>query len=409
MDLDHFKVVNDSLGHSIGDELLVVLGRRLQRCVRPSDTVARLGGDEFGVLLDGIRNANDAIRIVERIQEALNSPFSLSGNEVFISASIGIALSTTGYRKPEDLLRNADIAMYQAKEKGRGQHEVYDRTMHAHAIARLRLENDLRRAVDRQEFMLHYQPIVLLQTGEISSFEALIRWNHPTEGMKVASDFIFAAEETGLILSLDRWVIHEACRQLKVWKQRLQRDCHLSIGVNLSYLNFRQSDIDRLIIGTLEDLGIDPSCLRLEITEGALMQDAEAAAEVLLRLKDRGISLCIDDFGTGMSSLSSLHRFPLDAMKIDRSFIQRIDANGENIEIVRTIAGLAESLGIAVIAEGLETTDQLSRLMPLNLRRAQGFLFSEPVDGQTALSLVQDEAAWRKKLSKVLDSFAGNQ
>jgi diguanylate cyclase (GGDEF)-like protein/PAS domain S-box-containing protein len=382
VDVDRFKVVNDSLGHAIGDQLLVAVSQRLEECLRPGETVARLGGDEFAILLEDIKNINDVEHIINRIQHKLEMPFNLSGNEVFTSASIGISLSASGYVNPEHMLRDADIAMYHAKLNGRARHEIFDEKMHAHVVARLQLETDLRHALENHEFHLNYQPIMYMDTGKIKGFEALVRWRHPNRGMIMPAEFISIAEDTGMIMSLGKWVLEEACRQLSIWQKEVASD--ISIGVNLSIKQFTPN-----LIGTVRDVlfntGIRPESLILEITESMIMENAESAARLLLELKALNVKLHIDDFGTGYSSLSYLHQFPLDALKIDRSFITKIGVgNDEKLEIVKAIAALANNLNLEVIAEGVETVEQLTHLKLLNCKNMQGYLFSKPLDADSA-------------------------
>ena len=394
LDLDRFKIVNDSLGHLIGDQLLVTTARRLQACLHTGDTIARLGGDEFAILLDDIHEVSDATRIAERIQRQLALPFSINGQEVFTSASIGIALSSTGYERPEDLLRDADTAMYRAKALGKARYEVFDSAMRERAVARLQLETDLRRALERKEFRVYYQLIVSLDDGHISGCEALLRWQHPTRGLISPSEFIPVAEETGLIIPIGHWVLHEACRQLRMWQQRFRSNSPLTISVNFSSKQFMQPELMDQMKQMLTATGLEPRSLKLEITESLIMENPEVARALLLRLKALDIQLGIDDFGTGYSSLSYLHRFPIDRLKIDRSFVNRMGLDKENAEIVRTIITLAHNLGVDVIAEGVETTEQLALLRALKCKYGQGFLFSPPVDGETAEGLIAARPCW---------------
>jgi diguanylate cyclase (GGDEF)-like protein len=385
-DLDRFKNVNDSLGHVAGDQLLVAIARRLEECSRPTDTVARLGGDEFAILVDGIEDYDHAIRLAERAQQKMRQPFNLNGHEVYATASIGITLCTNDYDDPEDILRDADTAMYRAKENGRARHEVFDVVMHTSAVARLQLENDLRRGLEREEFHVYYQPIVCLETENIAGFEALVRWEHPQRGFISPADFISIAEETGLIVELGLSVLREACRQTYEWQSLHQRS--LIISVNLSSRQFTQPDLIEQISRILADTGLDPHNLKLEITESVVMENAETARKMLVQLRALGINLSIDDFGTGYSSLSYLHRFPLDTLKIDRSFISRMDAGDENAEIIRTILTLATNLGMDVVAEGLETEKQLAQLRDMKCGYGQGYLFSKPVNAEAARALI---------------------
>lgn len=394
LDLDRFKVVNDSLGHLAGDQLLKDTARKLESCLRPGDTVARFGGDEFAILLDEIRDVNDATRVAERIQTELRHPFHFEDQDVFTTASIGIALGATGFDSPEDLLRDADIAMYRAKSMGKARHEVFDKEMHSRAVALLKLETDLRKAVDRQQFTVHYQPIVSLLEGTIIGFEALVRWQHPDRGLVFPSEFIPMAEETGLIVPLGKWVLQQACLQMREWENRLKSHDHLSVSVNLSGKQFQHRDLVQQVGSVLEETAVDPSRIRLEITESTLMQSAETAASMLLKLKALKVQLYIDDFGTGYSSFSYLHRFPFDTLKIDRSFVSRMDTGEENTEIVRAMLTLAKNLGKDVIAEGIETGKQLSLLRDLGCQSGQGFLFSQPLDPPAVERLILTQPRW---------------
>jgi diguanylate cyclase (GGDEF)-like protein len=391
LDLDRFKNINDSLGHAAGDCLLVETARRLEQCSRPTDTVARLGGDEFAVLLDGLETECDAVRVAERVLESLARPFNLGGHEVYTAASIGITLSTHGYVDPENVLRDADTAMYRAKEKGKARYELFDAEMHADALARLRLENDLRRAVENQEFEVYYQPIVSLHAGGLTGFEALVRWHHPERGMVAPTEFIPLAEETRLIGEIGEWVLYEACRQMSEWRELLPAHRSLNVSVNLSGKQLTQPGLVERVRQTLHETNLPPHCLKLEITESAVMDNAEAAASALALLRSLGIQLSIDDFGTGYSSLSYLHRFPVDTLKIDRSFVSRMCEGGENAEIVRTVVTLAANLGMAVVAEGVETEEQHALLEALNCEYGQGYLYSRPLNAEGALAVIRRE------------------
>src|SRR5829696_1483844 len=384
LDLDRFKVINDSLGHLAGDQLLVQLARRLEECIRGTDTVARLGGDEFAILLSDIEGYADAARVAERIQEELARPFHLGGHEVYTSASIGITLSETGYQEPEAILRDADTVMYRAKANGKARHELFDEAMHARAVALLRTETDLRRAVERDEFRVVYQPILSLRTGEVAGFEALVRWHHPERGVVSPAEFLPVAEETGLLVEIGRRVLREACRQLSEWRAGgLVRPAHY-VSVNLSGKQFAQAGLAASVAEALADAALDPRCLRLEITESVVMSDAEAACATLGGLRAQGLGISIDDFGTGYSSLSYLHRFPVDTLKVDRSFIGRMGEGDENGELVRTIITLARNLGMQVVAEGVETARQGDLLRGLGCEYAQGYFFSRPLDPDAA-------------------------
>ncbi len=394
LDLDRFKNVNDSLGHAIGDELLCAVASRLTPLVRQGDTVARLGGDEFAVLLEDVPDSHKPTLVADRIQRAFSVPFDLQGHEVFTSASLGIALSETGYDRPEDVLRDADIAMYRAKSNGKAQYAVFDRKMHARAVAVLQLENDLRRALERREFGLYYQPIVDLTSGRITAFEALVRWRHPDRGLLHPKDFIPTAEETGLIVRIGRYVLYEACQQLVRWQQRFPGYEGLSVSVNLSGREFRQSNLIDQITDVLEDTGLSPSRLRLELTESTLMEDYQPVPEKLKRLRELEIQLHIDDFGTGYSSLNYLQQLPADVLKIDRSFIQRMQHRNGASEIVGTIIDLARSLGMDVAAEGLETERELAHLRDMRCEFGQGFFFAKPLDERAAGVLLASDPRW---------------
>ncbi|PYS33535.1 MAG: hypothetical protein DMF75_09120, partial [Acidobacteria bacterium] len=398
LDLDRFKNVNDSLGHSIGDQLLIAMARRLESCIREVDMVARLGGDEFAILLDGIDGSAEATNMARRIQDKLQSPFNLSGHEVFTTTSIGIALSSTGYDHPENMLRDADTAMYRAKAQGKACYEIFDKGMHTHAVYLLQMENDLRRAIDREELRVHYQPIVSLDSGQLAGFEALVRWQHPERGFINPSDFIPLAEDTGLIVPLGIWVLRRACEQLGKWQWQSAANRSLFMSVNLSGKQVARPRLVSEIRQVLEETRIDPKYLKLEITESAVMENAETAVQLLRRLKALGVQLSIDDFGTGYSSLGYLHRFPVNTLKIDRSFVGRIGEAAENIEIVRTIISLAENMGMEVVAEGVETLSQLAQLRKLNCQYGQGYLFSRPVDAESVSTWISRKPHWQEAL-----------
>ncbi|QHG17262.1 GGDEF domain-containing response regulator [Nostoc sp. ATCC 53789] len=394
LDCDRFKVVNDSLGHLVGDELLISIARRLQACLIPIDTLARLGGDEFGILLENITDINIAIQVADRILKQLSLAFKLSRYEVFMNASIGISWGNKDYDRPEYLLRDADTAMYRAKAQGRAKYHVFNPAMHQEAIQLLELENDLRRAVERQEFLVYYQPIVSLITGRISGFEALVRWQHPIRGLVPPTEFIPVAEETGLINAINTWVLQSACHQLSIWQHQPMTPEPLTISVNLSARLFLQPNFVEQIDRIIYETKINPTYLELEITESVIMENTNAIKIIFQQLKQRNIKLIMDDFGTGYSSLSYLHSFPLNALKIDKSFVKRMQDNKENMGLVPAMIGIANSMGMSAIAEGVETEEQLDQLRSLNCNFAQGFLFSEPIEQQLVVKLLAASPQW---------------
>ena len=388
LDLDRFKVINDSLGHAIGDKLLVSIAEKLKSCVRPGDIVARLGGDEFTILLNRTGDIKDIVRVADRLQQKLSEPFKLDNYEVFTSASIGIIVSDGTPRKPEDFLRDADAAMYRAKESGKARYEIFDREMHVRNLNLLRLETDLRRAVERDEFEVFYQPIISLETGEVREFEALLRWRHPEHGLVAPNEFICVAEETGLIIPIGRWILEEACRQTVEWQNRFPHLDALTISVNLSAKQLMHPTLTAQVKDVLYKTNLKPQCLQLEVTESTVMEHHDTAHRVLNELNALGILLSTDDFGTGYSSLSYLHRFPFDRLKIDRSFISKMDSESKSGAIVRTILLLGQNLDIEVVAEGIENKDQLGQLQSLGCGFGQGFLFSKPVPKKEAEKLL---------------------
>jgi diguanylate cyclase (GGDEF)-like protein len=394
LDLDRFKEVNDNLGHFAGDELLRAAARRLEACIRPEDTVARLSGDEFAILLESITEASDAGRVAERIEEALSFPINLAGAEVVTSASMGIVTSSMAHDQPEQLLRSADMAMYRAKAAGRARYEMFDRAMHTDALARLQLETDLRRAVELDEFRLHYQPLVSLRTGRITGLEALVRWQHPDRGLVHPADFIPIAEETGLIVPMGRWVLNEACRQVREWQIAHPRDEPLTIGVNLSAKQFSQPDIVDQISSAIAASGIEARSLRIEITEAAIIDKAKSASGLLQSIRDLGVQVYLDDFGTGYSSLSYLHGLPIDAIKIDRAFVSSMDTDDKNLRLVRTILTLSEIVGVRAQAEGISTAEQLRELRSLSCEQGQGYLFSAPITKEAVDEVLAANPVW---------------
>jgi diguanylate cyclase (GGDEF)-like protein/PAS domain S-box-containing protein len=410
LDLDGFKMVNDSLGHLVGDQLLVGVASRLEKCLRATDMVARvgrdfivarLGGDEFTVLLDGIKDPADARQAAERLMKAVSAPFNLDGKEVFTSVSVGIAINNAAnYEVADEILRDADTAMYRAKSLGKARYEVFDADMRASVMARLQLEMDLHRAIERQEFSNFYQPIISLLSGEIVGFESLLRWNHPTRGQLGPEEFIAVAEETGLIRELGWWNLRESCRQMSEWRVDYSSYSDLTISVNLSARQFLQPNLIQDIQAVLNEFALPAAALRLELTESTVMGDPASAIEMLEKIKALGISLAIDDFGTGYSSLSYLHRFPLDTLKIDRSFISGIGDgrnSEEGTEIARTILPMASNLHLEVVAEGVETSEQLALLTRLKCKYGQGFYFSRPLPANDAALLLAKKMNWQQK------------
>ena len=398
LDLDNFKYVNDSLGHETGDELLVEAAQRIVRSLRAGDTAARFGGDEFVVLLEDVAGAEDAVRSAERINEGLGEPFVLVGQEVSIGASIGIALShPSDGVEPGALLRNADAAMYAAKQGGKAGHRVFEPSMNEESRVRLRLENDLRLALERGEFALHYQPKVSLTTGAIVGFEALLRWHHPARGLVRPRHFLPLAEETGLIDPIGRWVLGEACRQAKGWHEAHPDLAPLTVSVNLSPGQFRRPDLAQEVEEVLRETGLDPGTLELEITEGVAMEDGPSTVGALHKLKGLGVKLSIDDFGTGYSSLSYLKYFPVDHLKVDRSIVGGLDQDPRNNAVASAAIVLAHNLGQRVIAEGVETEEQLGRLGLLGCDVGQGNLFYEAVPPEAALALFETTLTGRPR------------
>ena len=394
MDLDQFKIINDSLGHKAGDELLIIAAGRLKNCLRPGDTAARLGGDEFIVLLDGVGGVEDAVQVAQRIAKTLGAPIKLAGRQMVISTSIGIALCEGANCDPDDLLRNSDAAMYQAKKEGKARYRVFNEDMHAQALRRLELENELRLSIERDELTIYYQPKVLLGTGNIVGMEALVRWDHPTLGLIAPEEFIPLAEEVGLIDSLGRLVLGKVCAEARRWQEQYPAAPPLVTSVNLSMGQFQGSDLVPEISEILHQSGLDPSRLELEITERVVMEDVDYAIDVLEQLKKLGIKVALDDFGTGYSSLEALRRFPLDALKIDKVFVDGISRNQQDTAVVQLVIDLAHAVGIQAIAEGVETVEQLTQLRDMGCDQAQGYYFWKPLMGGEAAALHAGSVRW---------------
>lgn len=407
LDLDRFKIINDSLGHVIGDKLLLAIAARLKASVRPGDVVARLGGDEFTVLLNRTGEVGEVAKVAERLLSKLSEPFNIDNYEVFTTVSIGIIIADDVHRLPEDFLRDADTAMYRAKEAGKARYEIFDREMHAHNLNVLQLETDLRHAIERGEFEVHYQPIVNLDTETVCEFEALIRWNHPAHGLIYPDTFIKVAEETGLIVQIGQWILEEACRQIAAWQPNVSQ--MLSVSVNLSAKQLVHPKLTAQVGKLLADTGLSPRQLKLEVTESTVMEHSEKSLGVLRELHELGVSLSTDDFGTGYSSLSYLHRFPFSRLKIDRSFVSKMDGDEKSEAIVKTILMLGENLNIEVVAEGVENNVQLELLRALGCRLGQGYIFSQPVDAIGARRLLESPtAAFRQRLEKTAFAEVGD-
>ncbi|NOT00942.1 MAG: EAL domain-containing protein [Phycisphaerales bacterium] len=402
LDLDNFKLINDSLGHDAGDQLLRAVADRLQSCLRSLDTVARdhdnmaarIGGDEFVVLLVDIRSPRDVAHVAERLAQQVIQPYQLDGHEVVVSTSIGIALSNEGYQCAADLLRDADTAMYQAKSAGKARYVLFDQAMHASATARLALENALRTALEEKQFRVVYQPIVSLETGRVSAFEALLRWEHPQRGMISPAEFIPIAEEMGLIVSLGRWALREACGQLALWSERCPPDRAPSVHVNVSKRELTERDHAAEVARIVREAGVDPRRLTLEVTESTIITGSEAIDQKLRELKDMGIQLHMDDFGTGYSSLSCLHRFPLDVLKIDRAFLLDLEQRREYTAVIHAIITLAHNLRMQVTAEGVETEGQLLQILTMDCDYAQGYFFSKPLEADATMAFLESDPRW---------------
>ena len=382
LDLDRFKVVNDSLGHLVGDHLLIIISQKLQSILRSIDLIARIGGDEFVILLDEIKDIQDTIRLTERIFQELSVPLMIEEREIYVSTSIGLVFATKDYIRAADLLRDADIAMYRAKNQGKGTYKIFNQEMHAEAIKRLHLENDLRKAIDQKQFLAYYQPIIDISNNRLVGFEALVRWQHPTRGFVSPAEFIPLAEETNLVVAIDSWMLFTACQQLAIWKTKFPDHLPLKISVNLSARNFMQANFIEEIDLILMQTGLDANSLTLEITESMLIENINKTIDLLTKVKSRNIQVSIDDFGTGYSSLSYLHLFPLDNLKIDYSFVSKMQNEERNYQVVSTIISLGHHLGLAIVAEGIETAQQMQWLKELGCEFGQGYLFSKPISAQ---------------------------
>ena len=394
LDCDRFKVINDSLGHTVGDQLLLKITDRLRKVVRDSSTLARLSGDEFTILLTDIQNSGQVTQIAEQILKAFSEPFKLKTREVFIKASIGIVIGHPNYEQSEYLLRDAETAMYRAKASGKADYQLFETGMHNSSVALLELETDLRVAIERDEFVVFYQPIINLNTGKISSFEALVRWQHPKQGIIFPDDFIPLAEETDLTLLIAQQVLSKAYYQLSLWRQQGAIDDSVTMSINLSARQLTQLNLIEQIDAIRVQTGLNPKHLRLEVTESTIMTKAQDAATVLQKLRKQGIQVSIDDFGTGYSSLSNLHSSPVDSLKIDRAFVQPMNGTHESLGLVPLIINIAHSMGISVIAEGIETAQQLAQLRALQCDFGQGHLFAHPVGAEKAIAIMAEAPFW---------------
>ncbi|RPI27827.1 MAG: EAL domain-containing protein [Acidobacteria bacterium] len=410
LDLDRFKIVNDSLGHLAGDLLLKILAKRLEASIRSVDTVARFGGDEFAVLLSDLREPGDAIVVAERIQKGLQIPFPLEEHQVFTTASIGIVVSSPDYQYADEMLRDADTAMYRAKMRGKGSYELFNGEMLCNTRGVLQMENDLRNALRRREFVLHYQPIIYLQTGKIAGFEALIRWNHPERGLLAPGQFLAVAEDADLLVPIGWQTLEEGCGQLQRWRKGYPGHKNLGVAVNLSAKQFSCPDLVEKLDKILAESGLDPAYLKLEITEGIVMQSVDSSLRILGQLREKGIHLHLDDFGTGYSALSYLHQFPVSTLKTDRSFITRRGSKKENRAVLQAVVQMASDLGMDVVVEGVETPEQFAEVMAMDCKYGQGYLFSRPVDPATAERLLAEDKDLRPAAClKNLPMFADYQ
>lgn len=394
LDCDRFKVVNDSLGHLVGDELLVAIAHRLRERLSEDDVLARLGGDEFAILLPEIRDRESVTAVAGSLLDLFSRPFQIHNREIFINISIGIALNHAEYQKPEHLLRDADTAMYRAKAFGRGRYYVFDPPMHQEALDLLGLEMDLRRAIEQQELLPYYQPIIDFKTGKIASMEALVRWKHPRRGLVSPGTFIPLAEEMGEIGKIGTLMLSEACHQLRRWQEENRAEESLSVSVNLSVRQFAQPDLVGTIDEILHDSGLNPECLRLEMTESAIVEYPESALTLLQQLRERHIGLSIDDFGTGYSSLSYLHAFPVDTIKIDKSFVNLLDGTPKNLGLIPAIIGISKTLNMVAVAEGIETAEQLAQLRDLQCDSGQGYFFAKPMPPAQMAEFLASDPRW---------------
>lgn len=397
LDLKSFKTINDSLGHSMGDRLIKNVAKRLAGMVREDDMTARFSGDKFGIILKDLLSRDEATAFADRLAKRLSEPYTLDGRQVFTSAKIGIAYGNSKYAEAEDILRDADIAMYYAKDN-QDNYVIFDQKMHIRAVTRLQLETDLRFAIEREEFELYYQPIISLDTASLSGFEALVRWNHPQRGLVPPNEFIPISENTGMIIPMTVQILHSACKQVVEWQAKTASPVPLSVAVNISGKHFGHPGLVDQINSVIRDTGIDPASLKLELTESAVMDNAETAILMLKQIKETGVTVSIDDFGTGYSSLSYLHRFPIDLLKVDRSFVSAMEENTENGEIVRTVIALAKALNLKVVAEGIESIHQFHQLRILGCEYGQGYLFSKPLPASDIERLLADNRRWQSIL-----------
>lgn len=394
VDLDNFKLINDSLGHGRGDQLLVEVGERLKGCLRFDDTLARLGGDEFAVLVRAVGDPTEAVEVAEQILSQLHDSFTLDGSEIFVTASVGVVVSTPNHTRTDDLLRDADVAMYRAKQKGKNQYELFSPSMKERLMVRLQTETDLRRSIERDELMVYYQPVVRVDTGRISGLEALVRWNHPQRGLISPAEFIPLAEETGLILAIGRWVLRQSCMQMKRWQEEYPDYADMVLSVNLSVRQLQDHRLVDEVHAALEDSGLLPAHLTLEITESVLVQDLVTTTQALRQLKGLGVRLAIDDFGTGYSSLAYLKRFAVDTLKVDRSFVERLGQDLEDSAIVGTVISLAKTLNLKVTGEGIETAEQLAELKALGCDQGQGYYFTRPLSVEHTQAILAGKPGW---------------